>query len=225
MPFGSPTPTQADLHFQLFGFPIRIHPFFWLVCILLGPKEPKQVLLWAIAMLVSIIVHELGHAFVQRAYGGRSHIVLYGFGGLAISEGVRITPWRQVLISLAGPFAGFALAGILWGIAQAWAAPPELARYLISYLLLINIFWGVFNLLPIYPLDGGHVSREICTMVLSPHRGIVASLWLSIFCCALAGFWLWNQTPSLWNTVLIGSLAYNNYQTLQGYQNSYGNRY
>ena len=224
MPFADPSPTQADVSFRLFGFPVRIHPFFWLICVLLArPKDPASVLLFAVALLVSILVHELGHAVLQRHFGGRPSIVLYGFGGLAISNGPPVGPWRQIAISLAGPGAGFVLAGIIWLIiSQLSAAPPPMADRLLVYLLYINIAWGIFNLLPIYPLDGGHVSRELLMLVLRPNLGIVVSLWISIVCCALAGAWLWVTTESLWNLVLMGALGFNNYQTLEGYNRSRG---
>ena len=226
VPFADPTPTQADLSFNLFGFPVRIHPFFWLVAILLAPlKEPANVLLWAIAMLISIIVHELGHALVQRLYGGRAHIVLYGFGGLAIAEGVRITPWRQVAISIAGPAAGFLLAGITWLVRQQSATAPEAMQLFLLFMLWINIFWSIFNLLPIYPLDGGQVSRELLTLYLRPELGIVVSLWLSIATCGVAAAWLWYASPILWNLILMAALAFNNYQTLEAYRRHYRGGY
>ena len=88
----------------------------------------------------------------------------------------------------------------------------------VAFLLTINIFWGIFNLLPIYPLDGGQVSRELCTLVMRPDRGIVVSLWISIICCALAAGLMWVWTHSIWNLVLMGALGVNNYQTLEAYR-------
>ncbi|MEM8864906.1 MAG: site-2 protease family protein [Planctomycetota bacterium] len=221
MPFADPSPTPADISFRLFGMPIRIHPFFWLIAVLLAPfKQPYAVLIWAVAMLVSIVIHELGHALLQRYWGGQPRIVLYGFGGLAISDGVRITPWRQVAISLAGPFAGFILAAGVWLVGQGSFELPPTVNLLLQFMLLINIFWGIFNLLPIYPLDGGQVARELFTLVLKPETGIVVSLWVSIFFCAAAaaGLWLWTQ--SLWNLILMAGLGFNNYQTLEAYRNA-----
>ncbi len=223
MPFADPSPSPADLHFRLFGFPVRIHPFFWILCLVLGPKEPQAALLWAVAVVISVLVHELGHAVLQRQFGGRPSIVLYGFGGLAIPNGPPVSSWRQIAISLAGPGAGFLLAGLIWlGLTQLSEPLGRIPALFISSLLFINVVWGVFNLLPIYPLDGGHVSRELLTMILPPHRGIVASLWLSILCCGLAAAAIWQLTGSLWNLILMGALGYNNYQTLEAYNRSRG---
>ncbi|MEM1099690.1 MAG: site-2 protease family protein [Planctomycetota bacterium] len=224
MPFADPSPTSYDLNFRLFGIPVRIHPFFWLIAVLLGQSTPApaDLAVWVVAVLVSIVVHELGHALLQRFWGGRPSIVLYGFGGLAMAPGVRLTPWRQIAISLAGPAAGFLLAGVTWLVDPLVGADPRAVFLFVRFLLVINIFWGVFNLLPIYPLDGGQVSRELFTMVMRPDRGIVVSLWVSIVCCGVAAAWLFQATGSLWNTVLLIALAVNNYQTLQAYQGSRG---
>ena len=110
MLFASAGPTPYDLRFPLFGVPVRITPMFWLVALLIGrERDLVPALLWVGAVLVSILVHEMGHAVTQRWFGGRPEIVLYAFGGFAAAPGVRDTPWRNVLIALAGPFAGFSL--------------------------------------------------------------------------------------------------------------------
>ena len=117
MILAEPPPSQGDLHFRLFGFPVRVHPFFWLVCLIMGLRgsstPPAEVIAWLIAVFVSIVIHELGHAFLQRRYGGNPRIVLHGFGGLAICGDCDRSPRSQILISLAGPMAGFLFAGLL----------------------------------------------------------------------------------------------------------------
>ena len=90
MLLGEPPPSQGDIHFRLFGMPVRIHPFFWVTTLILGmgagSTPPAVVLSWIVAVLLSILVHELGHAAVQRHYGGHPKIVLYGLGGLSICD-------------------------------------------------------------------------------------------------------------------------------------------
>jgi stage IV sporulation protein FB len=112
-----PPPTQADVHFRLFGFPVRVSPWFWVMALLLGvsggPADPVETLLWVGVVFFSILVHELGHAFAQQSYGGHPRITLHGFGGLAICEDCDRSPRSQILISLAGPLAGFCLAGLV----------------------------------------------------------------------------------------------------------------
>src|SRR3954464_9130641 len=84
---GEPPASQADLHFRVFGFPVRVHPLFWIVSLLMGlgsgPADPQRTLVWVAVVFVSVLLHELGHGSVQKFYGGHPWITLYSFGGLA----------------------------------------------------------------------------------------------------------------------------------------------
>ncbi len=246
MIFSEPPATGADLNFNAFGVPVRVHPFFWIACVLTsgaltGPPNIKLILLWAGVLFVSILVHELGHAAAQIYFGGRPWVVLHGFGGLAICGDCDRRPTSQILISLAGPAAGFLLAGLVvsllfalgyepvWSLNGEWggmwigigylAANPiesDALADLVRQLLYINIFWGLVNLLPIYPLDGGRVSRELFTMQGDPRTGIEHSLWVSI--AAAGAMALWGLKEEEWLIVfLFAYLAYTSYQTLQSY--------
>jgi membrane-associated protease RseP (regulator of RpoE activity) len=73
------------------------------------------------------------------------------------------------------------------------------------------------NLLPVYPLDGGHVSRELCTLA-GARRGIVLSLWISMVTSGLIAAYAALQWGSLYLPLLFGYLALMNYQTLKAYQ-------
>jgi len=251
-----PPPTQADLCFRLFDFPVRVNPLFWLVAVFLVmgggvDVEPVNALVWVVVMFVSILIHELGHAFLQRHFGGRSRIVLYSFGGLAIAEDCDDRPRSQILISLGGPFAGFLLAVLVFvivrltgrqvgflttssginlrdlGMEAAIVQPMvlfsayfepfagNLANQLVADLLQVNILWGLINLLPVYPLDGGRVSRELFTLQ-HPRQGIVRSLLLSAGCATgIAIFAL--MRGSLFSAAMFGYLAYASYQNMQAY--------
>ncbi len=241
-----PQQTRYDLRFQIAGIPVRVHPLFWLIGIILGAQGGDGVgmLLWVGVVFVSILIHELGHAFAMRFFGEGARVVLYLMGGMAIPEstawgfgGGRKSrgPRDQILISAAGPGAGFLLAGFVVGAVFAtggsisffpddsvlplWALRlPEMAnehwRELINCLLFVNIFWGLMNLLPVYPLDGGQIARELFT-VGDPWNGVVRSLWLSVITggvTAVAGMVLLN---SLFLAILFGSLAFSSYQALQ----------
>ena len=120
----APPPTRFDLRFSVAGIPIRVHPLFWLIAILFGSSSgsPARLLGWVIAVFVSITIHELGHAFALRRYGQESQIILHMAGGLTVPESiawggryasVAISANQQILISLAGPFAGFLFAALL----------------------------------------------------------------------------------------------------------------
>jgi stage IV sporulation protein FB len=122
--FQVPPPTRYDLKFTLAGFPVRVHPLFWLIAVLLGYSsgDPLQILIWVLVVFVSILVHELGHALAFRRYGLSSQIVLHFAGGLTIPESTRwgsrwanvaLGPKENIFISLAGPGAGFLLAALV----------------------------------------------------------------------------------------------------------------
>lgn len=219
MIFTESAPTPFDVRFRLLGVPVRIHPMFWIVALILGGSEtPQRVAIWVAAVLISVLVHEFGHALLQRTYGGSPSIVLYGFGGLAMAPGTIRSAWRNITVALAGPFAGLALAGLLaLGLERVGTPQSPVAFDLVEDLLLINYFWSVINLAPIWPLDGGQVAREVLVAVLPPSRGVVASLVLSIVAAVAVGVWLYIRTQSLWNVMLFGLLAYQNYEALRAY--------
>jgi Zn-dependent protease len=256
MLLGEPPSTQADLHFRLFGIPVRVHPFFWVVTLLLGmggagPADPLQVLIWVAVVCVSILVHEFGHAFMQRYFGGHPWVTLYSFGGLASCNDCDRSPRAQLLISFAGPAAGFllaalvlivvALSGHVVGLALRNRVSPErldvssiivqpmvlLEAYfepfrshplnvLVAYFLQVNILWGLINLLPIYPLDGGQIARELFTLG-SARNGIIQSLQLSAGAAALVAVYALSQ-KEIYLCIMFGLLAYGSFQTLQQYR-------
>ncbi len=106
MLFNEPSRTAYDLNFSLLGIPVRVHPFFWLVTLLLGlgaNREPSFMLVWVGACFVSILVHEMGHALAAQAHGWHPWITLHGFGGLASYQPTYHSTSSQLLITLAGP--------------------------------------------------------------------------------------------------------------------------
>ena len=240
MLLGEPPATSADIHFRCWGVPVRIHPLFWVVALLLyvggGPVNPKLALLWVVAVFVSIVIHEMGHALAFRHYGASPRITLYGLGGLASANYFDAGPRASILIALAGPAAGFLLAFALAVLMVAtghdvgfWLFVPHVFPddfrspeffVVTQYLLWINVLWGVLNLLPVYPLDGGQVAREALTL-RDASTGIARSLKLSLAAAALVAL-LAVLGNRLFLAIMFGYLAYSSYQTLQAYSNSRG---
>jgi stage IV sporulation protein FB len=205
------------IRFKLLGFPVSIQPFFWIIIALLGggfsantPQAFRLLLVWMVVVLVSILVHELGHALAGRRYGATPEIRLHGFGGLAIMHGGRFTRLQSILVSAAGPAFGFAL-GILvlvlfMGSLRNYELPLEL-RYAITMLLYVNFFWTLINLLPILPLDGGQIFRDLA----GPHRaGLVR--WVAVICAVGVAGWAL-QAGMIFLGVMAAYLAYVNFQS------------
>lgn len=137
--------------------------FFILALVVLrnGTDSPSALatgLLYGVAVFGSILVHELGHAIVGRRLGLRPQgILLHGFGGLC-QYGRSPRPSEGVYSSAAGPAAGLALGVVAWVVNLALGGMlPHQVGWLLKQLVWINIFWSLFNLLPMYPLDGGHL--------------------------------------------------------------------
>jgi Zn-dependent protease len=195
--------TPFDLNFSLFRIPIRVHPFFWIISAVLGDWVFRvwgfpYLLLWIACVFVSILLHELGHALTGRLFGNRAHILLYGFGGLAIGS---VDPhnrrWERIAVLLAGPGIQLVLYAILWSVTWYLGEPNSPARghllwggyallrvvgepaaVTLCLLMLINLIWPIFNLLPIWPLDGGRIMREVVEGI-RPRDGTVISLVIS----------------------------------------------
>ena len=219
--FGTVAPTPYDLRFSLFGIPVRVHPFFWLVSLVMGwsPHHPQLMLIWVVCVFVSILVHELGHALTAQYFGWQPHIVLYSFGGYASYQPTREhSTARSILVLIAGPGAGFVLFALVLGIELLLVFQsvelPDLAQVAVADMIWINLFWGLMNLLPVYPLDGG----QICRAALShwrPYDGVDMSLKISLIFAigvALAAF----QFGQTYSALLFGILAFENFQALQG---------
>ncbi len=243
-----PPRSQYDWNFKIAGIPVRVHPFFWLMALLMGSRagDMMPIMIWIGVVFVSILVHELGHAFAMRYYGCAPRVVLYSFGGMAIPEqdfGRMASSYTargnrtkaQIIISGAGPAAGFALAGVVIALLYLLGRsfpffgatlgrgpmPSELPLlYLINDLLFVNIFWGLINLLPIYPLDGGHISRELF-LALHPRDAIRQSLILSIAAAAGVALYGYTQLGSVFMALFFGYLAYTSYQQLQSFTGGY----
>lgn len=243
---GQLPPTRYDLRFTIAGIPVSVHPSFWLIAVLFGASGVLELLpIWVLVVFVSILVHELGHAFAFRRYGQRSSVLLYFGGGLTIPEpvywgsgyaNVGLTANQHIFISLAGPGTGFLFAALAIGAVLATGGSIGISRLLgfiplplsatvsfggwivtalVSMLLWVNIFWGLINLMPVYPLDGGSVARNVLVQV-DPVSGVRKSLWLSVIAggvVALLGLVFFR---SLFIALMFGLLAVQSYQALQG---------
>jgi len=245
--FFEPGQSPFDLNFYLFRIHVRVHPGFWIMSLVLGWTTVRlgealnlgliPLALWVVCVFVSILVHEMGHVMVGWIFGSRGNIVLYSFGGLAVGSNQLDGRWQRIAVLLGGPGAGFVLAGIVKALMYFQLLPhfgdPKMTLILwltMAFLWEINLYWGIMNLLPVFPLDGGQISRELWEMGSRRH-GFVYCLRLSI---AVAGIIavhsviqvLRNRTGAfanypfrdldgdLWLAILFGMLAAGSYQTL-----------
>jgi stage IV sporulation protein FB len=215
--FQEPAKTPLDLKFRLFRIPVRVHPAFWLVALLLGfyfaRHRFEYVPLWgALAvwtgwLFLSVLIHEFGHITMGRMYGGRGHIVLYSFGGLAVGAPQVPRRWQRIAVFLAGPGAGFLFFGLIvlvrnYGLPrvpqEAFINHPQLREIVVEslYMLwLMNLVLNALNLVPIWPLDGGQVMTEIFCWIF-PQRGKRLAMGFSFLLAAGVAVYVimyWNK--------------------------------
>jgi Zn-dependent protease len=230
-----PEPTAYDLRFRVPGVdvPVRVHPMFWLVSALLGGDLLRQglsyLLLWVACVFVSILIHELGHVLAGRLFGSSGYIVLFSFGGLAVGSSDLRSRWQRIIVYAAGPAAQLVLFGILWAF-RPWllrSAVNLSPAAVLTYVMLwqINLFWPLINLLPVWPLDGGRISRDVLEGAMG-QRGVEASLIVSMAVAGLValnallsqhgkGFIPYLEGMGLYSALFFAMFCLENFQALQ----------
>jgi Zn-dependent protease len=184
--------TRQRRGLQIFGFPLRIDPFFFVTAWLIGGRqEPMWMLVWVLVVLTGVLAHELGHAFAGRRLGLEPWIRLMAFGGMTGWMRPRpLTAGQQILISVAGPAVGISIGGavLVGGLAGVFAGASPAVLQVLDYVLWVNLGWGILNLLPILPLDGGHILASVAGLVAG-RNGRVAARIFSIVLTVVIGLW------------------------------------
>lgn len=248
MLLGGDAPTPLDLRFRLGPFPVRVSPWFWLIMALFGDWVFRSLGLgylatWIACGFVSILIHELGHAVMIRAFGSPSAITLHGFGGYAETPYPPTAAWKRMVIALAGPAAGFALCGLAFAgrLAADPQKVPQPVAVALDFLFVMTLFWNLFNLLPVFPLDGGRVFREVCAILRARNPDAITHAVSVGVAGAIAAYsvgrmvgvispnalpgWLQWLRPGLFMTVWFVLLAVENYQMYQVARRQYSPRF
>jgi Zn-dependent protease len=207
---------------RAFGIPLYVHPTFLLLplwgAIVSWPEGPATVVFTLVALLAifgCVVLHELGHALMARRFGiGTRDITLYPIGGVARLESAGGKPHEEIAIALAGPAVNLAIAVLLAPLAAAALllglvqAPAEVVggaggaviflATLVAMVCFGNALLLAFNLLPVFPMDGGRVLRALLSLGLGPLRGTEIAAHLGL---AMAGglvlLGLWWPSPML----------------------------
>jgi len=181
---------------KLFGIPIKIEIAFFAITVFLALSRSHDFALlieWVVVVFIAILLHELGHALAARAFGLSPEIRLYQMGGLTSwrSE-TDLAPLKHLGISLAGPATGFLFGAFVFllGPVLLRSFPSQLAGVVYFDLLWVNIGWGIFNLLPLLPMDGGQVLVTLEQWILKRRDQIVSHVisFLVALVIAVAAF-------------------------------------
>ncbi|MDC0567234.1 hypothetical protein OAP01_04325 [Akkermansiaceae bacterium] len=194
-----------------------------------------MILLWIIVLLVSILVHELGHALTSRKMTGVTpSIKLWGMGGLAYPN-TQLNQKQSFWVTWAGPLAGLGFFGLIvltccavYGIAAGTdltmfllfpstginretftvlAEMNKLVLFMLNKLLWVNFWWSLMNLLPVFPLDGGQIYASI---ERSPKKVWTVGMVTGALVAVAALLFL----QQLFITILFGYFAFQNYKRL-----------
>ena len=201
--------------FRLFGVAgigVYLH-FTWFFVALFefnSARHRYQQPFWAaaeyIALFGIVLLHEFGHAFACRSTGGRAdRIVLWPLGGLAFVD-PPLRPTAVLWSIVAGPLVNVVLFPLLLVCAigtgrRGWfPINADVFRFFVS-IFSINAGLLLFNLLPLYPLDGGQIVRALLWFRIGPSRSLRAAAVIGIIGAALLGIYAFVR-GSIWGAVI-----------------------
>ena len=163
---GEETGSLIDTRFRLFGIPIQTS--FWFfpamagIGFIVSDFHIWKVPLFVTAMTLAVLAHEFGHALAGRWLGGRGpEIYLVFFGGLCAFRHANFTRWRELAMVFAGPLVNLLVAGVIYWALDSGVTSDfhRWVREFTGWFFAINLVLGIVNLVPVLPLDGGHILR------------------------------------------------------------------
>jgi Zn-dependent protease len=162
---------RLAVHFSFFLLLAYVAWSGWMEAGWLGAAWSSAAIL---ALFACVVLHELGHSLTARRYGiGVSRILLLPIGGMAEFDSIPRQPRRELLITLAGPAVNFSIALIVGPFLplssllvslQTTGEIPLTLTGLVLEVWLMNLMMGGFNLLPVFPMDGGRILRALLAM-------------------------------------------------------------
>lgn len=185
--------------FRVFGIQLSMHVSFLLLLAYVGFEgwgEGGWIgsvvnMLLVVAFFVCVVLHELGHSLTARRYGVQvPRILLMPIGGMAEFDRIPRQPRAELLITAAGPAVNFAIVVVLavtLGVPEGFPLHVQFEDSFtgIGHLLLYwNAIMGTFNLLPVFPMDGGRIFRALLARKLDYLR---ATYWAALIGKILAG--------------------------------------
>ncbi|HET7440626.1 MAG TPA: site-2 protease family protein [Terriglobales bacterium] len=209
---------------RIFGVDVRIHITFLFLLVFVwmtesashGPTGAARGLALVGIIFGCVILHELGHAIIAAPSGlAAKSLILLPIGGITFQDQSKASEkmlaasaeWRRdIRIAVAGPLLSLLIGVISGSILLAvapeihlWMKPPVHSNHLLRSFVWVNIYLGLMNLLPAYPLDGGRVLRALFSRTMDPVRatrravtigqtlatllmllGMITNLWLTL---------------------------------------------
>jgi Zn-dependent protease len=193
-----PTARQGSIHlFRFSGIDVFLHWSWFLVAVyeIQSRKGSYSSVTWNVleylALFLIVLLHEFGHALACRQVGGRANrIVLWPLGGVAYVDPPP-RPGATLWSIAAGPLVNVVLAPILYilllaGRTSGWPHTMPDVYQLVRAIFAIDLGLLVFNILPVYPLDGGQILRSLLWFLLGRARSLLVATVLGLI--GVAGF-------------------------------------
>ncbi len=137
-------------------------------------------LLFALAITISILIHEFGHAIPSKLYDLRPSILLHGFGGLCFHQPAD-SDWKDILIVVAGPLIQIAVGGLVWFAGIAAGPTGTNIDIFLYFFFWVSVIWGALNLfVPMFPLDGGQLFHLLLRRFVPEHKAQDWALKVSV---------------------------------------------
>lgn len=217
--------------FKIRGIDIKMHFTFPLILIWAGLsfglfqqgglEGAVYGILETSLVFIIVVLHELGHSVAAQYYNVPvKQIVLLPIGGVAQLEEIPEEPRKELVIAIAGPLVNFVLAVILAVIApllgqslsggSLLALPSLLGKLTFSsifgYMFTTNLFIGLFNLIPAYPMDGGRILRALLATRLSYRKATAAAVTIGQILSW--GFGLWGFLSGNFFLIILAFFIY-----------------
>lgn len=210
------------MNFRYQKIPLHISPFFWILSALIGWMNSNDIIntfIWMGVIFLSILIHEYGHALTALAFRQKVSIELTGLGGVTKHIGPSTSFFQEFLITLNGPLAGFLLFIVALFAYSSFSKENTILMYALKVMVSVNLFWTIFNLFPILPLDGGQLVRIILEKIFGK-KGVKAFL---LFSFALGGLlaliaFLFQH---LFLGILLSILSFESYQAWDNLKTSF----
>ena len=190
------------------GIDLYLHPSALLVLFLVGSIGGSilESLPFVIALFGSIVLHELGHALMARRYGiGTRDITLYVIGGIARLDRMPRAAGPELLITFAGPAVNLLVAAVLV-VVVALSRLLGLPNDFWLEVLYLNVGLCLFNLLPIFPMDGGRIFRALLSGWLGRPRATEVAAAVGQFLAVTGG--VIGVVAGRWDAVLLAVFVY-----------------
>jgi Zn-dependent protease len=215
----TPTNKGSFKIFSLAGISVYVHWSWFLVAIysIQFRTHEYSMMTWNVleylSLFLIVLTHEFGHQFACRQVGGQTHdIILWPLGGVAyVSPPER--PGAQLWSIAAGPLVNVVLVPVLFALVAVtsqlgWADSHPDAQELLRNIQVINVVLLIFNLMPVYPLDGGQILRSLLWFVFGRANSLLAASVIGFIGVAgllLVALWL----HSVWLAIMAAFILIN----------------